>query len=397
MKNNTNYTKKRLAFVFSSIVFIIFVFLGQLFYLSMYFYTKQSSINAFNWLLSWVKNNVISLEKLWSIDIWNPKDFKQIPLMSYIIFDWNNKITNQKVYIDISKDYIKTFLNSKNFDKVEKIDDYYFWKTQINNKTLIIFIKEDYDLIHVFEDILFFALISFIASVIIYIFLKKFINKLFIPVEENIKYMNEFVHNASHELQTPLSVIVSNIDYYFKIWKTDDTSLFEIKSEAKRLSALIKSLLSLSHQNNEIKYDEVNIFDLISNIVLNLKNEINKKELSLILDIHKNEVITLNQQNLDICLTNIIQNAIKYSKNNTEIIISFKENIISIKDNWVWIDEKNIKKIFDRFYKEDLSRNTDWFWIWLSIVKNLCELNNWKIDIVSQKWAWTTFSLKLNW
>jgi hypothetical protein len=49
--------------------------------------------------------------------------------------------------------------------------------------------------------------------------------------------------------------------------------------------------------------------------------------------------------------------------------------------------------VFDRFFKEDSSRSTEWFWIWLALVKKICNIYSWKVELDSIKWKWTTFKI----
>jgi signal transduction histidine kinase len=67
---------------------------------------------------------------------------------------------------------------------------------------------------------------------------------------------------------------------------------------------------------------------------------------------------------------------------------------LTIKDSWIWIKANEIEKIFDRFYKSDVSRNSQWFWIWLSLVKKIANIYKWKIDVESKEWKWTNFKIK---
>jgi signal transduction histidine kinase len=94
-------------------------------------------------------------------------------------------------------------------------------------------------------------------------------------------------------------------------------------------------------------------------------------------------------------LSNIIWNSIKYNIKNWEINIKYHKWILNIKDTWIWIEKKDLDKIFDRFFKTDSSRNSEWFWIWLSLVKKISDIYKWKIKVKSEEKKWTEFIIKI--
>lgn len=77
-----------------------------------------------------------------------------------------------------------------------------------------------------------------------------------------------------------------------------------------------------------------------------------------------------------------------------KIDIKYKNNSLIIKDTWIGIKKDDINKIWDRFYKSDNSRNTPGFGIWLSLVKKIGDIYNWKISVDSEENIWTKFSIK---
>jgi two-component system phosphate regulon sensor histidine kinase PhoR len=106
--------------------------------------------------------------------------------------------------------------------------------------------------------------------------------------------------------------------------------------------------------------------------------------------------IKAHKDYLYIFLSNIIWNAIKYNKKDWKIDISYKVSELTIQDTGVWIDKKDLPKIFDRFYKADKSRNSEWFGIWLSLVKNIADLYKWKIGFESKDWEGTKVKIKFS-
>jgi signal transduction histidine kinase len=93
---------------------------------------------------------------------------------------------------------------------------------------------------------------------------------------------------------------------------------------------------------------------------------------------------------------NLIENAINYNNWNNTITITIDKNYISIKDEWIWIEESEQEKIFNRFYRNKNSSlyYKNWNWLWLSIVKKVIDLFWWKIEINSKKWVWTEIKIR---
>jgi signal transduction histidine kinase len=128
-----------------------------------------------------------------------------------------------------------------------------------------------------------------------------------------------------------------------------------------------------------------NLVKEIKNIIKDNSKEITKKE--IIIKTHfKNTsyFIKSSKEHLDICLWNILKNAIKYSDKKWIIDISFDNWILEIRDYWIWINKKNLKNIFNRYFRENYVKE-EGYGIWLALVKKIVDINDWKITIESQK------------
>jgi two-component system, OmpR family, sensor histidine kinase ArlS len=101
--------------------------------------------------------------------------------------------------------------------------------------------------------------------------------------------------------------------------------------------------------------------------------------------------VQCDKEYLYIVLSNIIKNAIKFSDHSEAINISFMDHQCIIQDYWIWIESKNLNNIFNRFFQEQQSRNSDWFGIWLALVSKISNIYNWKITVESIKNQGTKF------
>jgi len=114
---------------------------------------------------------------------------------------------------------------------------------------------------------------------------------------------------------------------------------------------------------------------LIQNFLIEWKEPIN-------VDIDSEINIIFNKKLFNILIKNLVENSIKYNKRGEQIEITYSKKQLIIKNK---VSNKNkkidISKIFDIFYKWDVSRNSNWYWLWLNIVRKIIELHNYKINI----------------
>lgn len=211
-----------------------------------------------------------------------------------------------------------------------------------------------------------------------------------------------YLEDISHQLKTPLTVINISLDNLIDNPNMDEKNrnefISKISKEVTNINNLIQNLLKLS------KFD-VNVINFINKSV-SIKEFINKivDKISLIADL-KNiniKVNILNDFNLNIdlnwqieALSNIVKNAIEHSNENDIVYINCNDNKIYSKieiiNNGI-INDKDLNKIFDRFYtnKKGYSESVG---IGLSLAKNIIEKNNGKIDVYSKDGK-TIFTIK---
>ncbi|MGG0150607.1 ATP-binding protein [Bacillus mycoides] len=196
----------------------------------------------------------------------------------------------------------------------------------------------------------------------------------------------EFIAGVSHELKTPLSIMKSCIsilkdgvaehkkDYYFQA----------MEKEVDKMDILILDMLELAKFESgtyNMKMDSFYIDGVIEEICEQLSSEIEKKELSVHKHICPAEVVG-NQNRIEQVIVNFITNAIRYTPEKEDIIISVideKNRIeVCIENKGSHIEEEQLDKIWDRFYRVDASRKRSQggTGLGLAISKNILELHN---------------------
>lgn len=234
------------------------------------------------------------------------------------------------------------------------------------------------------------------------------INELLNRLEDNLLREKQFTSDASHELRTPLSVIKGTLEVLIR--KPREVHQYEEKinyciKETDRITKLIDQLMFLARYDsgnvlpNKIK---INIEPILSETISRLKPLIVEKNISLHLNFESDPVANVDPSMLEIVFENLITNSIKYSDSDKKIDIELKSNsdflICSIKDQGFGMTEEQVKKIFDRFYRNDNSRNSEvgGFGLGLSIVKKLCEVQDIKLNVESKVGSGTAFYLQIN-
>ena len=221
---------------------------------------------------------------------------------------------------------------------------------------------------------------------------------------QNIEILrSDFINNFSHELKTPI-VSISGLVKLMRSGKLSKEKEKEylaiIEEEIDRLSSMTTNVLTLSKIENQSILREktkYNISEQIRTCIVLLEKKWSKKNLDLILDFDE-YYIEANNELMKQVFINLIDNAIKFSFDNKELVITILEKknsiVVNIIDEGVEIKEENIEKIFNKFYQVDGSEFTEGNGIGLSIVKHIVELHNGKISAYSKNNK-TTFTLEL--
>lgn len=210
------------------------------------------------------------------------------------------------------------------------------------------------------------------------------------PTYEAYEKQKQFVTDANHELKTPLTLILSNIDIVeSEIGKNE--WLEDIRSEGERLSALINQLVTLSRMDEDASILNVSEFDL-SGTVLNTVSdfeglaELRKKE--LFAEVEPNVLYSGDEGLIRQLMSILHDNAVKYCDPDGEIIVRLRAKghgaVITVENTYSDIDNIEPDKLFDQFYRSDKSRSLDGsFGVGLSIAQSIA--NKHKGNIIACK------------
>ena len=251
------------------------------------------------------------------------------------------------------------------------------------------------------ESLLKTSILIFVLIEIIIIILTVEITRWIIKqVIESFNRQKQFVADASHELKTPIAVIMANAEALEKE-PEEKKWLNNIKSEADRMNELVTSLLDLAklEEGKEVQQEE-NLSKIVEMSVLTFESLMYENKIELEYDIQKDINIKCNSSQIKQLVAILIDNAIKHSETNGKISIALKkqknDTVLTVSNRGKEIPKEIREKIFERFYREDDSRNRDTnrYGLGLAIAKNIVENHNGKISVESEKGI-TTFKVVL--
>ena len=217
----------------------------------------------------------------------------------------------------------------------------------------------------------------------------------------------DFVANISHELKTPIGAL--SILSEAVLEASDDPVAItrfatRMQTEAKRLSDLVQEIINLSRIQDEDPLKNATPI-LLSDLILQAMDEsrlsAESREIKIEF-INNNEVTILGDgTQLEMAISNIIENAINYSPDKTNVVISLS-NVdglaeIKVKDQGIGISDQDIERIFERFYRVDpaRSRATGGTGLGLSIVKHIITNHGGDITVWSEQGEGSTFTIRL--
>jgi len=203
-----------------------------------------------------------------------------------------------------------------------------------------------------------------------------------------------FIADAAHELRTPIAVIISGLEVNLNNKKLDlplaKKTLEDTLEEMREFSELSNNLLDLSKYDTstQAKKELLRIDELLKSIVEKNKSLAKLKEINIETKIEGEAIILGNKIELTRVFYNILDNAIKYSSHNGKILVSGKTKLnrylITISDTGVGIPKDIIDKIFDPFFRGDVSRSTDGAGLGLTLSKKIIENHKGTIAIKSE-------------
>ncbi|QEY21762.1 sensor histidine kinase [Psychrobacillus sp. AK 1817] len=338
------------------------------------------------------------------------------PRMIVLLRDAEGAILNEE---QIGTRFINEFSEDLPFslETIETIqttklaNDYVFRSLMYPNSNgsyteLLISVEAEQSIVNNFIKILFvctiiFVLLSITAS---YFLAKRSMN----PIINSWSKQSEFVENASHELRTPLAIVQSKLEHL--LTKPEDTIMNQFESiglslsEIRRMNIMTTHLLTLARADSleqQLQKEPVNLGNLVNEVIHPFFELAELEQKEIITQIHSKRTISIDKNRIHQLLVILLDNALKYTRPHDKIHVVLREDpeylTIDVSDTGIGIREENIKRVFDRFYREDKARikETGGTGLGLSIAQWIVESHNGTIRVSYKPSSGTTFQVKL--
>ena len=228
-------------------------------------------------------------------------------------------------------------------------------------------------------------------------------------LKQTDKVRRDFVANVSHELRTPLSILRGYIETLLDNPQTSDKELSRIlgvmERHSKRLGLLVDDLLTLARLESRsagLQFSDVQLAELFQSVIRDWEKKLAEKQLKVVVDLSPDaRTIRADETRLHEVLYNLLDNALKYSRENREIRLRAvqrgPEIVLSVTDNGIGISKDDLPRIFERFYRADKARSRELggTGLGLAIVKHIAQLHGGRVEAESELGKGTTIRVIL--
>lgn len=258
-------------------------------------------------------------------------------------------------------------------------------------------------MIHLIKNCLVVGVASLLAFFLISVYLANWALR---PVEKSWESQRQFIADASHELKTPLTVILANADILSAHKKDTIEHQYKwidyIKAEASHMSGLVNDLLFLAKSDaarENIVFTEVNVSDIVWNCYLPFESLVFEQGKHLEADISPDIMLQGDAVKLKQLIMILLDNACKYTEKNGSIKVGLYQKTeknkiyLTVNNSGKPIAVEHLNHLFERFYRaeESRAREKGGYGLGLSIAKTITEMHKGKISVTSNKEEGTTF------
>jgi signal transduction histidine kinase len=370
---------------------------------------NENILNA-NWLTQMEsKNNLI----LYIEDNGNPLTFKGVlnpPTNRFVLIERLKSLAmSEGIASDLNPVYFNVSNSNTYIIKGDYNDIYYGFVSVIPTDTgwrsliLLQYLPNYYS--SVTNQRILYTVLGLAGVLALFLVSMRLISRMIRPIEESNRRQTTFIAAASHELRSPLSVIMANSAVISVASDESQKFLGGINNECMRMSRLIDDMLLLANMDTktwQIKSEPIEIDTLLVETYEAFLPLFHQKKLSFELDLQEDElpIISGDKDRLKQILYILLDNAISYTPTGKKVTlrgyISKQHLIIEVEDQGIGITDEDKSLIFDRFYRVDPSRSDKkHFGLGLSIANELVQCHNGKISIQDTEGGGSTFTIRL--
>ena len=377
-------TLLRFSFLYSFLVLVILSVVSFLYYQ----FQKDLMLQEKRQILQNYSSDLIFRLKDLHINIDKNDIYPRDERFKSAIFDSDKK----KIFSTLKSSSVNLneviYLSNNQIHFVNEPESYY-----LGSKYIVVEIPDDGIW---FEQIRYKIVVSFLLAFIFMMFLGYFILRLFLkPMRDALHLLDRFIKDTTHELNTPVTAIITNIEMIDKS-SLDDRLLKKINRieiGAKTISNIYEDLTFITLNNQIISNnEEINLSNVLKQRVEYFNSIATMKKINFDLNIEDNVLMVCDMKKITKLIDNILSNAIKYNKIAGFIKIYLDDNFLSIEDSGKGIEKENLKTLFERYSRFD--KSVGGFGIGLNIVSLIAKEYNLKVDIKSEINIGTTVEIR---
>lgn len=265
------------------------------------------------------------------------------------------------------------------------------------NSKMVLIVETQSLRFELLQTILISLFIALMFEGILYLICRKAADWMVKPIEETFDKQKQFIADASHELKTPVAVILANAEAMEN--DPDPKWLQNIVEEANRMSGLITDLLDLTrNEQKEITMAPVDLSRLVAKQCLTQEARMFEHHITLEENIQENLMVNGNASMLEQVIAILLDNATAHSTGeiNVDLFSKGKDIVLDVSNTGAEIPEEIREKIFERFFRADESRNrkAGRYGLGLAIAKSIVDRHSGKIEVFCKDGR-TTFQIVL--
>ena len=373
MLNSEKRSLIRFLVIYLGSTFLLFSLASWTFYISSKHHLYDKQREKLEYQAENIKFKLRHLHKTFDRTLYYP----QIKTFDSAIFDLDKKYIfgsfKEKPYLNKMDHYS----NNNRMYYISKLEPYY-----LGASYLMVSIHIDKKpIVALQRNIIWFMLVAgLIFSILGY-----YLGRLFIsPMRDSINKMNNFIQDTTHELNTPISTILANIeliDAYGKYEHSEELERIEIAS--KTLSRIYEDLtyLNLNHEYYR-EIEEINISKMIEERVVYFSAMAQNRGLNILLELLPNKTLNIDRNDAVRLIDNLLSNAIKYNKTKGNLTVKLTDTSLSVIDTGIGIAKKDLNDILKRFKRANKSEGG--FGIGLDIINQVVNSYAFHLDITSK-------------
>jgi len=236
---------------------------------------------------------------------------------------------------------------------------------------------------------------SAIIALLVYFIGWFFANRSLQPALTMQKRLEQFSHDASHELKTPLALANSSLDLAQKE-RGPSENITMAKAALHRAAALVDKLLQLAKLTKfTMDRKPINLATIVRDSANDFKEKAMQEKVTLVVDTPENVTVDADPIYARLLIDNLLANAIKFSHEKGVVEIHLTEHTLEVRDRGIGIPKEKQSRLFDPFFQADASHATEGSGLGLSIAKKIVEAHEWGIAVESIQNVGTAFMVRL--